>query len=77
MVGGLHAGHPFGADRGTVDRARRQVEPITRAQQYVAIGGVERDCALDAEENLVIGVLVVLVDVSGTVRPGVRCQVFG
>ena len=70
----LHARHPRLADRGGVPGARREVETVSGTEFDVAIGGVERDGAFDAEEDLVIGVFMFPIPISRVVGPGMRRQ---
>lgn len=48
---------------------RWEVEPITLGQRNVSAGRVEDDRPIDAEQDLVIRVLVLAIRVSGLVRP--------
>jgi hypothetical protein len=55
-----------------VSGARREVEPVSGTEFDVAFGGVERDGAFDAEEDLVIVVFMFPIPMSRLVGPGMR-----
>jgi len=56
---------------------RSKVKSISRPEEDVAIGDVEGDRALDAEQHLVVGMMMFRVGVAGLVGPGSRHQTLG
>src|SRR6266542_6769855 len=68
----LHALAAIEADGRGVVRARLQVEPVAGAELHVAVVGVVRDRAGQAEQDLVEPVRVPAVSFAGTVPPEPR-----
>src|SRR2546428_2680361 len=70
----LHASHAVAPDLRGMDRPRRQLHPVARAQSDDAPLGSddELDAPSGAVEDLRVGVAVRAVAVSCLVRPGIR-----
>jgi hypothetical protein len=64
----------LGADRRRVERLRGEVDAIAGGECDISLGRVERDGALDAEQDLVPLVPMRLVAIPGAVRPSRRLQ---
>jgi hypothetical protein len=68
----LQAGHTVRPHIGTVQRSRRQMQPVGGSQEHVTaeLREVERDGALCRDKDLVVCMTVLGVAVERTIRPG-------
>ena len=70
----LQAGHAVGPDMGIVRGVRRQLQAVARRQFDGTVGQAERDRPIDHDDDLVVGVVVAAIPITGTVRPGARVE---